>query len=149
MLGEPGGELPDVPRLGDNVSVFVNNEHRFRIIGAPGEAVFCASELKCEADGVGVEFIHRVTVNVGVAAKDKGCCCKVGGEQRRLSFSFPDGRCVWAFSGRLKDPVDDHRVRVFAQLCNSALDDSNERLFSTTVDNLAILLEDCSRLRVR
>ena len=40
------------------------------------------------------------------------CCCKVGGEQRRLSFSFPDGRCVWAFSGRLEDPVDDHRVRV-------------------------------------
>ena len=41
-----------------------------------------------------------------------GAVAKLGGEQRRLSFSFPDGRCVWAFSGRLEDPVDDHRVRV-------------------------------------
>ena len=43
---------------------------------------------------------------------DNGAVAKLGGEQRRLSFSFPDGRCVWAFSGRLEDPVDDHRVRV-------------------------------------
>lgn len=42
----------------------------------------------------------------------EGAVAKLGGEQRRLSFSFPDGRCVWAFSGRLEDPVDDHRVRV-------------------------------------
>ena len=42
----------------------------------------------------------------------RGAVAKLGGEQRRLSFSFPDDRCVWAFSGRLKDPVDDHRVRV-------------------------------------
>ena len=41
-----------------------------------------------------------------------GAVAKLGGEQRRLSFSFPDGRCVWAFSVRLEDPVDDHRVRV-------------------------------------
>ena len=41
-----------------------------------------------------------------------GAVAKLGGEPRRLSFSFPDGRCVWAFSGRLEDPVDDHRVRV-------------------------------------
>ena len=36
----------------------------------------------------------------------------LGGEQRRLSFLFPDGRCVWTLLGRLEDPVDDHRVRV-------------------------------------
>ena len=41
-----------------------------------------------------------------------GAVAKLGGEQRRLSFSFPDGRCVWALLGRLEDPVDDHRVRV-------------------------------------
>jgi hypothetical protein len=41
-----------------------------------------------------------------------GAVAKLGGERRRLSFSFPDGRCVWALSGRLEDPVDDHRVRV-------------------------------------
>ena len=41
-----------------------------------------------------------------------GAVAKLGGEQRRLSFSFPDGRCVWALSGRLEDPVDDHCVRV-------------------------------------
>ena len=41
-----------------------------------------------------------------------GAVAKLGGEPQKLSFSFPDGRCVWAFSGRLEDPVDDHRVRV-------------------------------------
>ena len=41
-----------------------------------------------------------------------GAVAKLGGEQRRFSFSFPDGRCVWALLGRLEDPVDDHRVRV-------------------------------------
>ena len=41
-----------------------------------------------------------------------GAVAKLGGEQRRLSFSFPDGRGVWALLGRLEDPVDDHRVRV-------------------------------------
>ena len=41
-----------------------------------------------------------------------GAVAKLGGEQRRLSFSFPDRRCVWALLGRLEDPVDDHRVRV-------------------------------------
>lgn len=46
---------------------------------------------------------------ISFASPCVGCCCKVG---RRLSFSFPDRRCVWAFSGRLEDPVDDHRVRV-------------------------------------
>ncbi|AKK07490.1 hypothetical protein [Corynebacterium testudinoris] len=43
---------------------------------------------------------------------ETGAVAKLGGEQRRLSFSFPNGCCVWAFSGRLEDPVDDHRVRV-------------------------------------
>ena len=46
------------------------------------------------------------------AIEAKGPVAKLGGEQRRLSFSFPDGRCVLAFSGRLEDPVDDHRIRV-------------------------------------
>ena len=41
-----------------------------------------------------------------------GAVAKLGGEPRRPSFSFPDGRCVPAFSGRLEDPVDDHRVRI-------------------------------------
>jgi len=30
-----------------------------------------------------------------------GAVAKLGGEQRRLSFSFPDGRCGWALSSRL------------------------------------------------
>ena len=42
----------------------------------------------------------------------EGAVAKLGGEPRRPSFSFPDGRCVPAFSGRLEDPVDDHRVRI-------------------------------------
>ena len=50
--------------------------------------------------------VFRQSIAIG------GAVAKLGGEQRRLSFSFPDGRCVWAFSGRLEDPVDDHRVRV-------------------------------------
>ena len=41
-----------------------------------------------------------------------GAVAKLGGEPRRPSFSFPDGRCVPAFSGRLEDSVDDHRVRI-------------------------------------
>ena len=60
--------------------------------------------------GVVLDAVQR---SGGVAAGRKGgAVAKLGGEQRRLSFSFPDGRCVWAFSGRLEDPVDDHRVRV-------------------------------------
>ena len=42
----------------------------------------------------------------------EGAVAKLGGEQRRLSFSFPDGHCGPAFSGSLEDTVDDHRVRV-------------------------------------
>ena len=30
-----------------------------------------------------------------------GAVAKLGGELRRLSFSFPDGRCGWALSSRL------------------------------------------------
>ena len=52
-------------------------------------------------------------VNFGASySAQKGAVAKLGGEQRRLSFSFPDGRCVWALLGRLEDPVDDHRVWV-------------------------------------
>ena len=58
-----------------------------------------------EAVGVGAGFDDGGVVGEGAVAK-------LGGEQRRLSFSFPDGRCVWALLGRLEDPVDDHRVRV-------------------------------------
>lgn len=47
-----------------------------------------------------------------LAVEDNGAVAKLGGEPRRPSFSFPDGRCVPAFSGRLEDPVDDHRVRI-------------------------------------
>ena len=56
--------------------------------------------------------VTRATFPLNVVMFSPGAVAKLGGEQRRLSFSFPDGRCVWAFSGRLEDPVDDHRVRV-------------------------------------
>ena len=52
-------------------------------------------------------FFHQM-----LHALSGGAVAKLGGEQRRLSFSFPDGRCVWVLLGRLEDPVDDHRVRV-------------------------------------
>ena len=48
----------------------------------------------------------------GLKVGANGDVAKLGGESRRPSFSFPDGRCVPAFSGRLEDPVDDHRVRI-------------------------------------
>lgn len=56
---------------------------------------------------------HEPDVANAMAEKTSyGAVAKLGGEQRRLSFSFPDGRCVWAFSGHLEDPADDHRVWV-------------------------------------
>ena len=54
----------------------------------------------------GIALAYFVTV------APEGVITKLGGEQRRLSFAFPDGRYVWALLGRLKDPVDDHRVRI-------------------------------------
>ena len=57
-------------------------------------------------------FCEQCAGNYPLRGELTGAVAKLGGEQRRLSFSVPDGRCVWAFSGRLEDPVDDHRVRV-------------------------------------
>ena len=55
---------------------------------------------------------HIPGEGVGFAIVFSGAVVKLGGEQRRLSFSFPDDCCVWALLGGLEDPVDDHRVRV-------------------------------------
>ena len=57
-------------------------------------------------------YVALASTSLGCQANCFGAVAKLGGEQRRLSFSFPDGRCVWALLGRLEDPVDDHRVRV-------------------------------------
>ncbi|MCG7448722.1 hypothetical protein MHK11_10665, partial [Corynebacterium aurimucosum] len=56
-----------------------------------------------------MEVVYLFFLNRGQC--QEGAVAKLGGEPRRPSFSFPDGRCVPAFSGRLEDPVDDHRVR--------------------------------------
>src|SRR5699024_8553956 len=57
-----------------------------------------------------------VVMNLGLVVTQssllRGALATLGGEQRSLSLSFPDGRCECAFSGRFEDPVDDHRVRV-------------------------------------
>ena len=60
----------------------------------------------------GFKHLAAVEIDDWAVKTLQGAVAKLGGEPRRPSFSFPDGRCVPAFSGRLEDPVDDHRVRI-------------------------------------
>ena len=75
----------------------------------PRDIILWAVRWYCRY-GVSYRDLEEMMTERGVPVD--GAVAKLGGEPRRPSFSFPDGRCVPAFSGRLEDPVDDHRVRI-------------------------------------
>src|SRR5699024_283348 len=78
----------------------------------PGDWMPPNKAFHCDYVAMYINVVDEYGLDIPPKDAKKGAVAKLGGEQRRLSFSFPDGRCVWAFSGRLEDPVDDHRVRV-------------------------------------